>query len=432
MMYWQEEIETMNRSDLEELQLKRLKKTIESAKNSSHYGKLFSELNITSENIHSLDDLRKIPFTTKDDLRNCYPFGMASIPLKDCVRVHSSSGTTGNPTVVLHSKKDLDEWANQVARCMYMVGLRDTDVFQNTSGYGMFTGGLGFQYGAEKLGALTVPAAAGNTKRQIKFITDFGTTCLHIIPSYATRLAEVFYELGIDPRKETKLKTICIGAEPHSEEQRKRIEQLLGVKAYNCFGMSEMNGPGVAFECTEQNGLHIWEDYVIVEIIDPVTLEPVPDGTIGELVLTTINREAMPLFRYRTRDLTRIIPGTCPCGRTHKRLDRFKGRSDDMIILKGVNIFPIQIEKILMNFKELANNYLITIETVGNSDEMQVEVEISDLFTDDYSTLQKLSKNITHQLKDELLITPRLKLVANGSLPVQEGKAIRVRDLRKF
>lgn len=432
MMYWQEEIETMNRSDLEELQLKRLKKTIESAKNSSHYGKLFSELNITSENIHSFDDLRKIPFTTKDDLRNCYPFGMASIPLKDCVRVHSSSGTTGNPTVVLHSKKDLDEWANQVARCMYMVGLRDTDVFQNTSGYGMFTGGLGFQYGAEKLGALTVPAAAGNTKRQIKFITDFGTTCLHIIPSYATRLAEVFYELGIDPRKETKLKTICIGAEPHSEEQRKRIEQLLGVKAYNCFGMSEMNGPGVAFECTEQNGLHIWEDYVIVEIIDPVTLEPVPDGTIGELVLTTINREAMPLFRYRTRDLTRIIPGTCPCGRTHKRLDRFKGRSDDMIILKGVNIFPIQIEKILMNFKELANNYLITIETVGNSDEMQVEVEISDLFTDDYSTLQKLSKNITHQLKDELLITPRLKLVAKGSLPVQEGKAIRVRDLRKF
>lgn len=432
MMYWQEEIETMNHSDLEELQLKRLKKTIESAKNSSHYGKLFNELNITSENIHSLDDLRKIPFTTKDDLRNCYPFGMASIPLKDCVRVHSSSGTTGNPTVVLHSKKDLDEWANQVARCMYMVGLRDTDVFQNTSGYGMFTGGLGFQYGAEKLGALTVPAAAGNTKRQIKFITDFGTTCLHIIPSYATRLAEVFYELGIDPRKETKLKTICIGAEPHSEEQRKRIEQLLGVKAYNCFGMSEMNGPGVAFECTEQNGLHIWEDYVIVEIIDPVTLEPVPDGTIGELVLTTINREAMPLFRYRTRDLTRIIPGTCPCGRTHKRLDRFKGRSDDMIILKGVNIFPIQIEKILMNFKELANNYLITIETVGNSDEMQVEVEISDLFTDDYSTLQKLSKNITHQLKDELLITPRLKLVAKGSLPVQEGKAIRVRDLRKF
>lgn len=432
MMYWQKDVETMNRSDLDKLQLQRLKSTIESAINSPFYGKLFKELEISSDSIQSLDDLRKIPFTTKEDLRNSYPFGMAAIPLKDCVRIHSSSGTTGNPTVVLHSKKDLDEWANQVARCMYMVGLRDTDVFQNTSGYGMFTGGLGFQYGAEKLGALTIPAAAGNTKRQIKFITDFGTTCLHIIPSYATRLAEVFYEMGMDPRKDTKLKTICIGAEPHSEEQRQRIEQLLGVKAYNCFGMSEMNGPGVAFECTEQNGLHIWEDYVIVEIIDPVTLEPVPDGSVGELVLTTINREAMPLFRYRTRDLTRILPGECPCGRTHKRIDRFKGRSDDMIILKGVNIFPIQIEKILMNFKELASNYLITIETVGNSDEMQVEVEISDLFTDDYGVLQKLSKEITRQLKDELLITPHLKLVAKGSLPVQEGKAVRVKDLRKL
>jgi len=432
MMYWQKDVETMNRSDLDKLQLQRLKSTIESAINSPFYGKLFKELEISSDSIQSLDDLQKIPFTTKEDLRNSYPFGMAAIPLKDCVRIHSSSGTTGNPTVVLHSKKDLDEWANQVARCMYMVGLRDTDVFQNTSGYGMFTGGLGFQYGAEKLGALTIPAAAGNTKRQIKFITDFGTTCLHIIPSYATRLAEVFYEMGMDPQKDTKLKTICIGAEPHSEEQRQRIEQLLGVKAYNCFGMSEMNGPGVAFECTEQNGLHIWEDYVIVEIIDPVTLEPVPEGSVGELVLTTINREAMPLFRYRTRDLTRILPGECPCGRTHKRIDRFKGRSDDMIILKGVNIFPIQIEKILMNFKELASNYLITIETVGNSDEMQVEVEISDLFTDDYGVLQKLSKEITRQLKDELLITPHLKLVAKGSLPVQEGKAVRVKDLRKL
>ena len=256
-------------------------------------------------------------------------------------------------------------------------------------------------------------------------------TGLHILPSYALYLGNSLLEDGIDPRT-LPPKIALIGAEPHTEEMRQRIEYLLGLKAYNSYGLSEMNGPGVAFECAEQNGLHIWEDYVIVEIIDPVTLEPVPDGTIGELILTTINREAMPLFRYRTRDLTRIIPGTCPCGRTHKRLDRFKGRSDDMIILKGVNIFPIQIEKILMNFKELANNYLITIETVGNSDEMQVEVEISDLFTDDYSTLQKLSKNITHQLKDELLITPRLKLVAKGSLPVQEGKAIRVRDLRKF
>ncbi|WP_085536856.1 phenylacetate--CoA ligase family protein [Massilibacteroides vaginae] len=428
MTYWQADMETMSRADLEKLQLKRLKETIQTAGNSTFYNKVFKEQKITPDSIHSLEDLKRIPFTTKEDLRNNYPFGMAAVPIQKCVRLHSSSGTTGNPTVVLHSAKDIDEWANQVARCMYMVGLRNTDIFQNTSGYGMFTGGLGFQYGAEKLGALTVPAAAGNSKRQLKFIADFGTTCLHIIPSYATRLAEVMQESGIDPRRDTKLHTVCIGAEPHSEEQRKRIEELLGVKAYNCFGMSEMNGPGVAFECKEQNGLHIWEDYVIVEIIDPITLEPVPEGEVGELVLTAINREAMPLLRYRTRDLTRIIQGKCACGRTHKRIDRFKGRSDDMLILKGVNLFPIQIETILMKFNELGNNYLITIE----NDEMQVEVELSDLFTDDYSQLQRLTKEVTRQLKDELLLTPKLKLVGRGSLPVQEGKAVRVKDLRKF
>lgn len=433
MEYWQKDIETMGRDQLQELQLTRLKETVKHAANSPFYKEVFEKNGITPDSIQTLDDLRKIPFTTKNDLRSHYPFGMAAIPIQKCVRIHSSSGTTGNPTVVLHSAKDLDQWANQVARCMYMVGLRDTDVFQNTSGYGMFTGGLGFQYGAERLGALTVPAAAGNTKRQIKFITDFGTTCLHIIPSYATRLAEVMYEMGMDPRRDTKLHTVCIGAEPHSEEQRKRIEQLLGVKAYNCFGMSEMNGPGVAFECPEQNGLHIWEDYVIPEIINPQTLEPVPEGEIGELVLTTINREAMPLLRYRTRDLTRFIPGECPCGRTHRRLARFVGRSDDMIILKGVNIFPIQIEKILMNFKELGSNYLITIETVGYNDEMLIEVELSDLFTDDYSALQRLAKEVTRQLKDELLLTPRVKLVGKGSLPSAEGgKAVRVKDLRKL
>ncbi|GHT08418.1 phenylacetate-coenzyme A ligase [Bacteroidia bacterium] len=432
MEYWQKEIETLSREELEALQLKRLKHTLKLAENVPFYKKAFAEKGISTAGIHSLDDLRKLPYTTKEDLRNNYPYGLAAIPLKDCVRLHSSSGTTGNPTVILHSAKDLDEWANQVARCMYMVGIRDTDVFQNTSGYGMFTGGLGFQYGAEKLGCLTVPAAAGNSKRQIKFITDFGTTCLHIIPSYATRLAEVMYAEGIDPRRDTKLHTICIGAEPHSEEQRQRIEQLLGVKAYNCFGMSEMNGPGVAFECPEQNGLHIWEDYTIVEIVNPETLEPVPDGEAGELVLTTINREAMPLIRYRTRDLTCVLPGECGCGRTHKRLARFKGRSDDMLILKGVNIFPIQIEKILMQFNELGSNYLITVESVDNNDEMLIEVELSDLFTDDYSVLQRLTRDITHRLKDELLITPRLKLAGKGSLPVQEGKAVRVKDLRKF
>jgi phenylacetate-CoA ligase len=237
-------------------------------------------------------------------------------------------------------------------------------------------------------------------------------------------------EMHIDPRRDTHLKTLIIGAEPHSDEQRRRIEQMLGVKAYNSFGMSEMCGPGVAFECMEQNGLHIWEDYYIVEIVDPVTLEPVPEGEVGELVLTTINREAMPLLRYRTRDLTRILPGDCPCGRHHKRLDRMKGRSDDMMILKGVNIFPIQIENILLQFKELGNEYLITLTNLDANDEMTVEVELND-FTDDYGFLQNLTKEITRQLKDEILITPRVKLVPKGSLPVQEGKAVRVKDLRK-
>ncbi|MBO4397639.1 MAG: phenylacetate--CoA ligase [Bacteroidaceae bacterium] len=423
--------ELMSRQEIEELQLKRLQETVRHCMNSPFYKKRFEEEGLTPDDIKSLDDLKKIPFTTKQDLRDTYPFGIASVPLEKCVRLHSSSGTTGNPTVILHTQRDLDEWANAVARCLHMVGLRPTDVFQNSSGYGMFTGGLGFQYGAERLGMLTVPAAAGNTLRQLKFIKDFGTTALHAIPSYASRLYEVMVEQGIDPRRDTKLKTLVIGAEPHSEEQRKRIEDMLGVKAYNSFGMSEMCGPGVAFECKEQNGLHIWEDYYIVEIVDPNTLEPVPEGEVGELVLTTINREAMPLLRYRTRDLTRILPGECPCGRHHKRLDRMQGRSDDMIILKGVNIFPIQIEKILLQFKELSTDYLITLETLDNNDGMTVEVELSNLFTDDYGRLEKLTKEITRQLKDEILVTPKVKLVANGALPKSEGKAVRVKDLRK-
>jgi phenylacetate-CoA ligase len=430
-MYLHKELETLSRSEIEVLQLERLRKTVTHCMNSPFYRKRFEDKGLSPDSINSLDDLKKIPFTTKQDLRDNYPFGIASVPLEKAVRLHSSSGTTGNPTVILHTQKDLDEWANAVARCLYMVGLRPGDVFQNSSGYGMFTGGLGFQYGAERLGMLTVPAAAGNTKRQLKFITDFGTTALHAIPSYVTRLHEVMQEMGIDPRRDTKLRTLVIGAEPHSEEQRRRIEEMMGVKAYNSFGMSEMCGPGVAFECQQQNGLHIWEDYYIVEIIDPNTLEPVPEGEVGELVLTTINREAMPLLRYRTRDLTRILPGECPCGRHHIRLDRMKGRSDDMIILKGVNIFPIQIETVLMQFKELTSNYLITLETRDTNDEMIVEVELDKLFTDDYTRLQVLAREITRLLKDEILVTPLVKLVPKGTLPQSEGKAVRVKDLRK-
>lgn len=421
----------MTREQISALQLERLQATVRHCMNSPFYKQRFEEIGLKPEDIKSLDDIRKIPFTTKADLRDTYPFGMASVPLRECTRLHSSSGTTGTPTVILHTKKDLEEWANQVARNLWMVGLRPDDVFQNSSGYGMFTGGLGFQYGAERMGMLTIPAAAGNSLRQIKFMTDFGTTALHAVPSYVTRLYEVMQSAGVDPRKDTKLKVLAIGAEPHSEEQRRRIEEMMGVKAYNSFGMSEMCGPGVGFECQEQNGLHFWEDYYIVEIVDPETLEPVADGEIGELVLTTLCREAMPLLRYRTRDLTRVLGRTCPCGRNHVRIDRMRGRSDDMMVLRGVNIFPIQIEKILMTFPELASNYLITLTTDADNDNMTVEVELEELFTDDFRRLQELTNRIQRALKDEILLTPHVKLLPKGTLPVSEGKAVRVVDKRK-
>lgn len=427
--YWQPELETMPREELRKLQVKKLRDTINVALKSPMYKKRLGELGITADSINCVEDIRKIPFTTKNDLRNNYPFGLVGGDLKDAIRIHSSSGTTGHPTVVAYSRHDIDSWANMIARSMYMVGCRNTDVFQNSSGYGMFTGGLGFQYGAEKLGAVTLPAGAGNSKRQIMFIKDFGTTCLHAIPSYAIRLAEVFKEEGVDPRS-TKLRTLFIGAEPHTEEQRRRIERLLGVKAYNSFGMTEMNGPGVAFECKEQNGMHIWEDNYIIEIIDPDTLEPVPDGEMGEMVLTTLDRDMMPILRYRTRDLTRIITGECPCGRTHRRIDRIKGRTDDMFIIKGVNVFPMQVEKILVKYPGLGSNYLITLETIDDNDVMTVEVELDDIVSDAYPELQKMTKDIQRALKDEILLTPRVKLVKKGSLPVSEGKAVRVKDTR--
>ena len=428
--FFDEKMETMTRAEIEALQLERLQATVQHCMNSPFYRSRFEEIGLKPEDIKSLDDIRRIPFTTKQDLRDTYPFGMASVPLRECTRLHSSSGTTGTPMVILHTQKDLEEWAAQVARNLWMVGLRPDDVFQNSSGYGMFTGGLGFQYGAERLGMLTIPAAAGNSLRQIKFITDFGTTALHAVPSYVTRLYEVMQSVGIDPRRDTKLKVLAIGAEPHSEEQRRRIEDMMGVKAYNSFGMSEMCGPGVGFECQEQNGLHFWEDYYIVEIVDPETLEPVPDGEVGELVLTSLCREAMPLLRYRTRDLTRVLGRTCPCGRNHVRIDRMRGRSDDMMVLRGGNIFPIQIEKILMTFPELASNYLITLTTDEDNDNMTVEVELEELFTDDFRRLQGLANRIQRALKDEILLTPHVKLLPKGTLPVSEGKAVRVVDKR--
>ena len=363
-MYWEPELEQLERKDLEGLQLKRLNGTLRQAARSPYYGRSKEVGRLVQSGVSSVEQIRELPFTTKEDMRKEFPWGLLAAEKREAVRLHSSSGTTGNPAVVYHSRHDLDSWANLMARSMFAAGVRDSDVFQNICGYGLFTGGLGFQYGAEKLGCLSIPAGAGNSLRQIKLMRDFGTSVAHAIPSYLGRLFDVFQEEGLDPRCDTRLHTLVIGAEPHTEDHRRRIEEMFGVKAYNSFGLTEMNGPGVAFECTEQNGLHIWEDAYIVEIIDPITLQPVADGETGELVMTTLDRQAMPVIRYRTRDLTRFLPGHCPCGRSHRRLDRISGRSDDMFIVKGCNIFPMQLEGVLMKLPEVGDDYRIMLETI--------------------------------------------------------------------
>ena len=431
-MYWEKELEVLDRKNLEKLQVERLMTTLNQAVKSPYYGRVPEINKAIKSGINSIEQIRELPFTTKEDLRKDFPWGFLSTDKREVVRLHSSSGTTGNPTVVYHNRHDLSSWANLMARSLYAAGVRDTDVFQNMAGYGLFTGGLGFQYGVEMLGCLSIPAGAGNSLRQIKLMRDYGTTVAHAIPSYLGRLYDVFKEEGLDPRKDTKLHTLVIGAEPHTEEHRQRIEEMFGVKAYNSFGLSEMNGPGVAFECTEQNGLHIWEDAYVVEIIDPITLQPVADGEIGELVMTTLDRVAMPVIRYRTRDLTRFLPGECKCGRTHRRIDRIAGRSDDMFIMKGCNVFPMQIEGVLMKLPEVGDDYRILLETIDEQDEMIVEVEVKkDWFKGDLSFLDKLQKHITHLIRDEVLVRPLIKLVEPGSIPKTEGKAVRVFDHRK-
>ena len=431
-MYWEKELETLPRSDLEALQAKRLTAALQQAVRSPHYGACPEIHAALAHGLDSVERIRELPFTTKEDLRAHYPWGFLAADRKDVVRLHSSSGTTGNPTVVYHDRHDLASWANLMARSLYAAGVREADVFQNICGYGLFTGGLGFQYGIERLGCLSIPAGAGNSPRQIKLMRDFGTTVAHAIPSYLGRLYDVFVEEGLNPRADTRLHTLVIGAEPHTEEHRRRIEEMFGVKAYNSFGLSEMNGPGVAFECTEQNGLHVWEDAYIVEIIDPQTLAPVPDGEVGELVMTTLDRRAMPVIRYRTRDLTRFLPGECKCGRVHRRLDRISGRSDDMFIVKGCNIFPMQVEGVLMKLPEVGDDYRIVLETIDDQDEMIVEVEVkNEWFRGDLTFLDRLQRQITHLLRDEVLLRPLVRLVEPGSIPKAEGKAVRVIDRRK-
>lgn len=428
-MFWQEEFETIGRRQLEELQLRRLQETVRRVyEKVPFYRSRFDEKGVKPDDIKTLADARKVPFTTKEDLLANYPFGLLAVPREEIVRVHTSSGTTGKPKAIFFTRNDIDNGANLIARCLVMTGMRKNDVLQNMMTYGLFTGALVMHYGAEKVGILIVPAGPGNTDRQITLMQDFKTTAIHITPSYALYLADVLIKKGIVPQRDLSLKRAYMGAEPYSEETRRKIEQFYGIDVYNSYGLSEMNGPGVAFECEGKEGMHLWEDNFLLEIINPETGEPVADGEKGEIVLTSLCREGMPILRYRTRDLTAVIPEACSCGRTHRRINRIFGRTDDMFIVKGVNIFPQQIENILMSVKGVAQNYQIILESL---DHMTVQVEIErDLFDGNVTHLVKLQNRITDLLKNEILVKPKVELHEPGTLPVFEGKAKRVIDNR--
>jgi len=419
----------LTRQQLEELQLERLKKVLKRVyQKVPHYKKKFQDSNINVSNIKSLDDIKKFPFTIKEDLFVDYPYGLLAVSLEKVLRLHTSSGTTGKPKAIFFSRRDINNSAELIARCLVMTGATKGDILQNSMTYGLFTGAFVMHYGAEKVGILVIPAGPGNTERQISLMKDFGTTMLHITPSYALYIASVLYDKGIDPKKELKLKRAYLGAEPFSEATRKKIENILGIDVYTCYGLTEMNGPGVGFECLYKDGLHIWEDNFLMEIINPVNGETVPEGEIGELVLTTLNREAMPLIRYRTRDLTRIISEPCKCGRTHRKIARIIGRSDDMFIVKGVNSCPQQNEHILMGIKGVAQNYQIVLEAY---DEMIIKVEIDrELFDGKIEKLIRLKDEIIDKIRAATLVKPKVELLEPGTLPANEGKAKRVIDKR--
>lgn len=424
-------IETAPREVIEWMQLDGLKRQIDHALETDFYGKRYRDAGITSSDcVKTLADIRKLPFTTKSDLREAYPFGLLAVPKEEVVRVHASSGTTGTPTVIYLTQKDLDMASDTMARSLTAAGGSRDDVVQNMMTYGLFTGGLCFHYGAELLGAMVIPTSSGNTLRQLKFMKDFGTTMIHATPSYLLHLHAAIEEEGYK-REDLKLRMAITGAEPHSEELRCKIQDKLGIEVYNCYGMSEMNGPGVAFECIFRQGMHVWEDRYIVELLDPDTFDPVREGETGELVLTILCRDAMPLIRYRTRDLTRFIPGPCECGRTHRRLARFTGRTDDMLIINGVNVFPSQIEEVLLKTKGVGANYFIVVEKSGDLDKLTVQVEITpEMFADDARVINALRDRLKSEMSALITINPVIEIKQPGSLPVSEGKAKRVDDRR--
>ena len=430
-MYWNKEIECMDREQLSVLQTEKLKKTAKKVyKNVPFYKKAFDEKGIKPDDIKSLDDLKHLPFTVKNDLRDNYPFGLFAAKQEDIVRVHASSGTTGKPTVVGYTARDIKNWGDLMARTFTFAGGNKNSVIQVAYGYGLFTGGLGAHYGSEALGAMTIPISGGNTQRQIMLMQDFGTTIIACTPSYALFMAETMEEMGIDPRS-LKLEAGVFGAEPWTEAMRTEIEKRLGILAIDIYGLSEIMGPGVASDCEYKNGLHISEDFFLPEIIDPETLEPLPYGQEGELVITTIDKDGIPLIRYRTRDITSLDAETCGCGRTMVRMKKVLGRSDDMLIIRGVNVFPSQIEEVLVGFAAVSPHYQIVVDRVGNFDRLEVQVEVEgDMFSDEVRRLEELQNKIKAQIQTVLGISVKVSLVEPKTIERSMGKAKRVIDKR--
>ena len=431
-MYYQPDIETMSREDLEALQLERLQALVKRVyQKIPFYKESFDKAGINPEDIKSLADLTKLPFTVKQDMRDAYPFGLFAVPRKDVVRVHCSSGTTGTATVVGYTQKDLENWGDCFARALYGAGCGPDSTLQIAYGYGLFTGGLGAHNGGERAGCTVLPMSTGNTKRQVRLMKDFDVDCLCCTPSYALNIAEVAQEEGYDVH-EFPIHAGILGAEPCSEATRAEIEQKMGIQVYDIYGLSEVMGPGVACECEKQHGLHVFEDQFIIEILDPKTLQPVPDGEWGEVVFTTLCKECSPLVRYRTRDISRILVGECECGRTFRRMDRIAGRTDDMMILRGVNVFPSQIEEEIVSFPEIAPQYQLILTTKGTLDHAELRVETVPEFPfDEIRRLEKLKKDLQKALKENLQIAVDVKIVEPKTIERAEGKAKRIIDMRE-
>ncbi|MBR5404890.1 MAG: phenylacetate--CoA ligase [Oscillospiraceae bacterium] len=430
--FWREDIETMSPADMRALQNERLKKQVRHVyDNVPYYRNMMDNKGVTPDDIQSVDDLKKLPFLSKADLREAYPYGLLAVPLTDCVRIQSTSGTTGKRVVAFYTQHDVDLWEDCVARAITAAGGNEDDVCQVAYGYGLFTGGAGLHGGSHKVGCLTLPMSSGNTERQIQFMQDLGATILCCTPSYAAYIGETLHDMGLSP-DDIQLKAGIFGAEPWTEEMRRSIEQSLGIKAYDIYGLTEISGPGVAFECCEQKGMHINEDHFIAEIIDPETGEVLPDGSVGELVFTSITKEAFPLLRYRTRDLCVLTRGKCACGRTLVKMAKPMGRSDDMMIIRGVNVFPSQIETVLIE-QGYSPNYLIEVDRVNNTDTLDISVEMTaEQFSDKMKDLQDTERELAAAITTMLGIRPKVHLVSPKTIARSEGKAVRVIDRRKL